>query len=85
MRKYGELEQFVTAKVIDDVTDVVTVKGAHFAIKAAALHNYLLNKNSEYKVKYDNIRGGRIKYYYCNLARYKFYHCQFCNPAVIPK
>ena len=53
-------------KVIDDVTDVVTVKGAHFAIKAAALHNYLLNKNSEYKVKYDNIRGGRIKYYYCN-------------------
>lgn len=55
-----------STKVIDDVTDVVTVKGAHFAIKAAALHNYLLNKNSEYKVKYDNIRGGRIKYYYCN-------------------
>jgi DNA polymerase elongation subunit (family B) len=54
------------AKVIDDVTDVVTVKGAHFGVKAAALHNYLLNKNSEYKVKYDNIRGGRIKYYYCN-------------------
>ena len=54
------------AKVIDDVTDVITVKGAHFGVKAAALHNYLLNKNSEYKVKYDNIRGGRIKYYYCN-------------------
>jgi len=54
------------AKVIDDVSDVVTVKGAHFGVKAAALHNYLLNKNSEYKVKYDNIRGGRIKYYYCN-------------------
>jgi DNA polymerase elongation subunit (family B) len=53
-------------KVIDDVTDVVTVKGAHFGVKAAALHNYLLNKNSEYKTKYDNIRGGRIKYYYCN-------------------
>jgi len=53
-------------KVIDDVTDVVTVKGAHFGVKAAALHNYLLNKNSEYKIKYDNIRGGRIKYYYCN-------------------
>lgn len=52
-------------KCIDDVTDVVTVKGAHFGIKAAALHNYLLNKNSEYKTKYDNIRGGRIKYYYC--------------------
>jgi len=53
-------------KVIDDVTDVVCVKGAHFAVKAAALHNYLLNKNSEYKTKYDNIRGGRIKYFYCN-------------------
>ena len=53
-------------KTIDDVTDVVTVKGAHFGVKAAALHNYLLNKNSEYKTKYDNIRGGRIKYYYCN-------------------
>lgn len=52
-------------KCIDDVTDAVTVKGAHFGIKAAALHNYLLNKNSEYKTKYDNIRGGRIKYYYC--------------------
>lgn len=54
------------SKVIDDVTDVLTVKGAHFGVKAAALHNYLLNKNSEYKIKYDNIRGGRIKYYYCN-------------------
>ena len=53
------------SKVIDDVTDVVCAKGAHFSIKAAALHNYLLNKNSEYKIKYDNIRGGRIKYYYC--------------------
>lgn len=53
-------------KVIDDTSDVVCVKGAHFSIKAAALHNYLLNKNSEYKVKYDNIRGGRIKYYYCD-------------------
>ena len=28
-------------------------------------HNYLLNKNSEYKVRYDMIKGGRIKYYYC--------------------
>ena len=52
-------------KVLDDVTDVVTVKGAHFAVKAAALHNYLLNKNSEYKIKYDTIKGGKVKYYYC--------------------
>lgn len=55
-----------STKCIDDVTDVVCVKGAHFGIKASALHNYLLNKNSSYKTKYDNIRGGRIKYYYCN-------------------
>lgn len=54
------------SKVIDDVTDVVCVKGAHFSIKAAALHNYLLNNNSKFKYKYDNIRGGRIKYYYCD-------------------
>jgi DNA polymerase elongation subunit (family B) len=53
-------------KVLDDVTDCVTVKGAHFGVKAAAFHNYLLNKNSEYKVRYDMIKGGRIKYYYCN-------------------
>ncbi len=52
-------------KVLDDVTDVVTVKGAHFGVKAAAFHNYLLNKNSEYKVRYDMVKGGRIKYYYC--------------------
>lgn len=52
-------------KVIDDVNDVITLKGAHFSIKAAALHNYLLNNNSEYKTKYDLIRGGKIKYYYC--------------------
>jgi len=52
-------------KVLDDVTDVVYVKGTHFGVKGAAFHNFLLNKNSEYKKKYDMIRGGRIKYYYC--------------------
>lgn len=52
-------------KVIDDQNGVECVKGAHFSIKAAALHNYLLNKNSQYKVKYDLLRGGKIKYYYC--------------------
>jgi len=41
------------------------VKGAHFGVKAAAFHNFLLNKNSEYKTKYDMIKSGRIKYYYC--------------------
>ena len=53
-------------KVIDDVNCIETQKGAHFSIKAAAFHNYELNKNSEYKTKYDLIKSGRIKYYYCN-------------------
>jgi hypothetical protein len=54
-----------STRVIDDVNDVIVKKGSHFSIKASAFHNYLLNKNSEYKTKYDIIRGGQIKYYYC--------------------
>jgi len=53
-------------KVLDDINKIETVKGAHFSIKAAALHNYVLNKHSEYKTKYDLIKSGKIKYYYCN-------------------
>jgi len=53
-------------KVINDTTDIETVTGAHFGVKCSAFYNYLLNKNSEYKSKYDMIRGGgKIKYYYC--------------------
>jgi len=52
-------------KVIDDVNDIVVLKGSHFSIKASAFHNYLLNKNSEYKTKYDMIKSGKIKYFYC--------------------
>jgi len=52
-------------KIVNDTTGVEVVSGAHFAIKAAGLYNYLLNKNSEYKTKYDMIRGGKIRYYYC--------------------
>jgi len=53
-------------KVLDDINTIETVKGAHFSIKAAALHNYTLNKHSKYKTKYDMIKSGKIKYYYCN-------------------
>lgn len=53
-------------RVIDDVSGVIVQNGTHFGVKAAAFHNYILNKNSEYKSKYDMIKGGRIKYYYCN-------------------
>jgi len=51
-------------KVIDDQSNYECVKGAHFSIKAGALHNYLLNKHSEYKSKYDLLKGGRVKWYF---------------------
>lgn len=51
-------------KVLDDTVSLETVKGAHFGVKAAAFHNYLLNKNPEYKTRYDMVKSGRIKYYY---------------------
>lgn len=53
-------------KVLDDTVSLETVKGAHFGVKASAFHNYLLNKNSQFKVKYDMVKSGRIKYYYCH-------------------
>jgi len=52
-------------KVLDDTVSLQFVNGAHFGVKAAGFHNYLLNKNSEYKLKYDMLKSGRIKYYYC--------------------
>lgn len=52
-------------KCTDDQKDLICVKGAHYSIKAAAFHNFLLNKNSEYKTKYDLLKGGKIKWYFC--------------------
>ena len=52
-------------KIINDTTGLETTLGAHFGVKAAGIYNYLLNKNSEFKTRYDMIRGGKIKYYYC--------------------
>ena len=52
-------------KVINDTSSYECVKGAHFGVKASAFHNFLLNKNSEFKGKYDMIKSGRIKYIYC--------------------
>jgi len=52
-------------KVLDDTESIDYVKGTHFGVKAAAHHNFLLNKNSDFKTKYDMVKGGRIKYYYC--------------------
>lgn len=51
--------------VLDDQTNLVLAKGTHHGVKAAALHNYLLNNNPKYKSKYNLIRNGsKIKYYY---------------------
>jgi hypothetical protein len=42
------------------------VSGAHFAVKSAAHHNYLLFKNKELQSKYEFIKSGmKIKYYCC--------------------
>lgn len=42
------------------------VTGTHFAVKAAAYHNYLLMENKELQSKYEFIKSGvKIKYYYC--------------------
>jgi hypothetical protein len=52
-------------KVLDDQESFKIVKGAHFGVKGAALHNYLLNQNPKYKQKYKLIKGGqKIRYYY---------------------
>jgi len=42
------------------------VSGSHFAVKAAAYHNFLLNKNKSLTSKYEFIKSGtKIKYYVC--------------------
>jgi len=52
-------------KIVDDQKTYETVKGAHFSVKAACLHNFILNKNPEYKTRFDLLRGGKVKWYFC--------------------
>jgi DNA polymerase elongation subunit (family B) len=54
-------------KVLDDSKlPLQFVSGAHFAVKSAAHHNYLLLKSKEYQQKYEFIKSGnKIKYYCC--------------------
>lgn len=55
------------AMVVNDKTGVEVMTGAHFAVKAAAFHNFLLNSNPQYLTKYDTIKAGdKVKYYYCS-------------------
>lgn len=51
--------------VVDDQNNLVTKKGTPHHIKSVAFHNYLLNKNSELKTRYDLIKGGKVKWYFC--------------------
>lgn len=54
-------------KIIDDKNvPLKFVNGAHFAVKAAAHHNYLLSTDKDFITKYEFIKSGtKIKYYYC--------------------
>ncbi len=54
-------------KVLDDSKlPLQFVSGAHFAVKSAAHHNYLLLKSKDYQKKYEFIKSGnKIKYYCC--------------------
>lgn len=55
-----------TAKVLNDKDKLEFVTGAHFAVKASAYHNYLLNKQTDLLDRYDYVKSGdKIKYYYC--------------------
>ena len=51
-------------KIVDDQNTYECVKGAHFSVKAACLHNFMLNQNPEYKTRYDLLRGGKVKWYF---------------------
>jgi hypothetical protein len=52
-------------KVLNDREKLSFVSGAHFAVKGAAYHNYLLNKETSLQSKYEFIKSGtKIKYYY---------------------
>lgn len=53
-------------KILNDKDKLEFVTGAHFAVKAAAYYNFLLNKNKSLSSKYEFIKSGhKIKYYYC--------------------
>lgn len=61
-------------KIIDDINGVEFVSATHFAVRAAAYHNYLLNNTPELKMRYNTIKTGqKVRLYAClgktNLAK----------------
>jgi DNA polymerase elongation subunit (family B) len=62
------------AKVVNDKDKLEFVTGAHFSIKAAAFHNYLLNQNPNLSTKYEPIKSGnKVKYYYTKDSRHEIF------------
>ena len=60
-------------KVINDkVLPLQTVSGAHFAVKASAYYNYLLQQqNNDIKQRYEPLKSGtKIKYFVCKDKRH---------------
>jgi hypothetical protein len=55
------------SKVLNDKSlPLQFVSAAHFAVKSAAYHNYLLSQNKEFQSKYEFVKSGtKIKYYVC--------------------
>lgn len=71
------------AKVVNDKDKLEFVTGAHFSVKAAAFHNYLLNQNGELGSKYEPIKSGnKVKYYYTKDSRHEiFAFSRGCYPV----
>lgn len=69
--KYADIEDICMTtscsnydeKVYDDQRDLRFATSCHFAVKAAAYHNWLLHNNPELKRKYELIKSERIRYY----------------------
>ena len=61
-------------KVLNDTDGMEFVVGTHFAVKAAAHHNYILHKHKDLQTKYEFLKSGdKIKYFYTKDAEYPIF------------
>ncbi len=62
----SSVSKYETKVLNDKSLPLGFISGAHFAVKSAAHHNFLLSKSKEYQQKYEFIKSGvKIKYYCC--------------------